>query len=225
MVLWQNYYRIKSSIDVRFGDLLKSSNYEALVGRLMNKSKVVFPHSYIHQEEQSSGQCDYIDSITGEKFDAKLPLSRKDGKQIGSIKGNVGNFSKIMYQEAAEFRLRPEKMASHDTLVRNLSLYQIMKELITKTNPDEHVVFFIPYPIVMDFTDFPLSGIVDILKAIYRLLCKELDFGEKQIYAIYVAYDKKVVLRNLGKDKREYIEFDELWQFVNYEVVSLGDKQ
>ena len=224
MILWQNYYLIKSSINVQFGNLLKSSNYEALVGELMNKSKVVFPHSYIHQDEQSSGQCDYIDSITGEKYDAKLPLSRKDGKQIGNNKGNVGNFSKIMYQEAAEFRIRPENMTSHDSLVMSLSLYNIMKNLIAKTNPDEHVVFFIPYPIVFDFTDFPLSGVVDILKAIYRLLNKELDFGEKQIYAIYVAYDKKVVLRNLGKDKREYIEFGELKRFVDYEVTTLTNQ-
>ena len=79
-----------------------------------------------------------------EKFDAKLPLSRKDGKQIGSNKGNVGNFSKIMYQEAAEFRVHPENMVSHDSLVMGLSLYKIMKNLIAKTNPDEHVVFFIP---------------------------------------------------------------------------------
>lgn len=224
MILWHNYYQIKSSIDIRFGELLKSSNYETLVGELMNQSKVVFPHSYIHQEEQSAGQCDYIDSITGEKYDAKLPLSRKDGAQIGSNKGNVGNFSKIMYQEAAEFRIRPEKMTSHDSLVMSLSLYNIMKNLIAKTNPDEHVVFFIPYPIVFDFTDFPLSGVVDILKAIYRLLNKELDFGEKQIYAIYVAYDKKVVLRNLGRDKREYIEFDKLRRFVDYEVITLGNQ-
>ena len=224
MILWQNYYLIKSSIDVRFGDLLKSSNYESLVGQLMNKSEVVFPHGYVHQEEQSSGQCDYIDSITGEKFDAKLPLSRKDGKQIGSNKGNVGNFSKIMYQEAAEFRFHPEHMASHDSLVKDLSLYKIMKDLIAKTKPDEHVVFFIPYPIVIDFTGFPLSGAVDILKAIYRLLNKEFDFGEKQICAIYVAYDKKVVLRNLGKDKREYIEFDELKRFVDYEVTTLTNQ-
>ena len=224
MILWQNYYLIKSSIDVRFGDLLKSSNYESLVGQLMNKSEVVFPHSYVHQEDQSSGQCDYIDSITGEKFDAKLPLSRKDGKQIGSNKGNVGNFSKIMYQEAAEFRFHPEHMASHDSLVKDLSLYKIMKDLIAKTKPDEHVVFFIPYPIVIDFTGFPLSGAVDILKAIYRLLNKEFDLGEKQIYAIYVAYDKKVVLRNLGKDKREYIEFDELKRFVDYEVTTLTNQ-
>ena len=203
---------------------MKSSKYESLVGELINKSKVVFPHSYIHQEDQASGQCDYIDSFNGEKFDAKLPLSRNDGKQIGSNNGNVGNFSKIMYQEVAEFRIRPGNMVSHDSLVMSLSLYKIMKNLITRTKPDEHVIFFIPYPIVFDFTHFPLSGVVDILKAIYRLLNKELDFGEKQIYAIYVAYDKKVVLRNLGRDEREYVEFDELWRYVDYEVITLGDQ-
>lgn len=223
MILWQNYYLIKSSIDIQFRDLLKSSRYEEHVGDLMKKSKVVFPHNYIHLEDQASGQCDYIDLLTGEKFDAKLPLSPKDGKQIGSNKGNVGNFSKIMYQEVAEFTVHPGNAVNHDSLVKALSLYKIMQNLIAKTNPDEHVIFFIPYPIVFDFTDFPLSGVVDILKAIYRLLNKELGFGEKQIYAIYVAYDKKVVLRNLGKDVREYIECDELLKYVSYEVTALNN--
>ena len=222
MILLQNFYLIKSSINIQFKDLLKSSKYEALVGELMNKSQVVFPHSYAHQEDQSAGQCDYIDSSTGEKFDAKLPLSSKDGKQIGSRKGNVGNFSKIMYQEVAEFKITPGNKANHDAMVMDLSLYKTMKNLISKTNPDEHVIFFIPYPIVLDFTNFPLSGAVDILKAIYRLLNKELDFGEKQIYAIYVSYDKKVVLRNLGRDQREYIECDELWRYLSYDVTTLN---
>ena len=75
---------------------------------------------------------------------------------------------------------------------------------------------------MLDFTNFPLSGAIDILKAIYRLLNKELDFGEKQIYAIYVSYDKKVVLRNLGRDQREYIECDELWRYLSYDVTTLN---
>ena len=51
MILLQNFYLIKSSINIQFRDLLKSSKYEALVGELMNKSQVVFPHSYAHQED------------------------------------------------------------------------------------------------------------------------------------------------------------------------------
>lgn len=43
MILLQNFYLIKSSINIQFRDLLKSSRYEALVGELMNKSQVVFP--------------------------------------------------------------------------------------------------------------------------------------------------------------------------------------
>lgn len=220
MILLKRSYKIHSSITVQFKNLLKSSNYEALVGELMNKSKVVFPHSYTHQEDQSSGQCDYIDSSTGEKFDAKLPLSPTDGKQIGSNKGDAGNFSKIMYQEVAEFRPSP---GNNESLVIDLKLYKIMKSLISRTNPDEHVIFFIPYPIVPDFTGFPLSDAVDILKAIYRLLDRELDFGKKQIFAIYVSYEEKVVLRNLGKDQREYLECNELLRYVGYDVTALNN--
>lgn len=221
MILWSNFYQIKSSINIQFRELLRSAKYEQLVGELMNKSKIVFPRSYIHLEDQSAGQCDYIDISNGEKYDTKLPLSPKDGKNIGSNQGNVGNFSKIMYREVAEFTLTPGAMTNHDALVTSLSLYKTMKTLIAKTLSDEHVIFFVPYPIVFDFTDFPLSGAVDILKAIYRLLNKEFSFGTKQIYAIYVSYDKKVVLRNLGTDQREYIECDELWRYLSYDVTCL----
>lgn len=223
MILWENSYLIRSLINIEFGELVKSSQYEVLVGEMINQSKVVFPNSYIHQEEQSSGQCDFVDSVTYEKYDAKLPLSPRDGAQIGSNEGNVGNFSKIMYQEAIEFSNYRSNTVRDDSQVTNLKLYGIMKKLIAKTNADEHVIFFIPYPIVLDFTDSPLSGMVDILKAIYRELSKEFDFSEKQIYAVYIAYDKKVVLRNLGKDIREYIEFDKLWSYVDYEVTTLNN--
>lgn len=218
MILWKNYFLIKSSINIDFKELIKSSKYEILIGELMNKSEIVFPHKYIHQEDQSSGQCDFVDSTTGDKFDAKFPLNKGQGKSIGSNNGDVGNFTKIMYQEALEFKPVPGTGSNRDLGIANLTLYSIMKNLILRTARDEHIIYFIPYPIVYDFEGFPLCGITDILKAIYRQLNKELSLGNKQIYAIYVGFDKKIVLRNLGTDKREYLQCNELLKYVAYDV-------
>lgn len=218
MILWKNCCLIKSSINIDFKELIKSSKYETLIGELMDKSEIVFPHKYIHQDIQSSGQCDFVDSTTGDKFDAKFPLNKGQGKSIGSNNGDVGNFSKIMYQEALEFKPVSSTGSNCDLGIANLTLYRIMKNLISRTEQDEHIIFFIPYPIVYDFEDFPLWGMTDILKAIYRQLNKELSLGRKQIYAIYVGFDKKIVLRNLGTDKREYLQCDELLKYVAYDV-------
>ena len=97
-----------------------------------------------------------------------------------------------------------------------------MERLIKKTNLDEHVIFFIPYPIVLDFENFPLIGSNDVLKKIYEELNIQMTFGSKQIYTIYISFDNKMVLRNLGIDCREYLDYPEINKYVNYDISSIN---
>lgn len=53
----------------------------------MNASITIFPDNYIHLDNQAHGECDFIDSVTGEKFDAKIPFDKRQGQMIGSRKG------------------------------------------------------------------------------------------------------------------------------------------
>lgn len=209
------YYKIKSSISNDFKTLMKSGNYEKIVLDFMNVSKDIFPGKYIHLTEQSHGECDFVDEKTSEKFDAKFPLNNKQGKIIGSDKGNVGSLPIELYTEAVEFS---HCFNSQRKKICDLQLYKIMNSIIAKSKNDENIIFFIPYPIVMDFEKFPLVGVQDILKKIYRELNAIHDLTKRDIFAIYVSFDNKAVLRNLKTDSREYLPCPELNKYVNYTI-------
>ncbi len=182
----------------------------------MNASKAIFPDQYIHLDNQAHGECDFVDVATGEKFDAKIPIDKRQGELIGSRKGDVGALTTELHSEALEFRycfLRdPPKP------IRELNLFKKMKSSISRTKPDENVVFFIPYPIVFDFENFPLIGASDLLKRIYCELASCTDMSGKHLYAIYISFDRKIVLRNLETDKREYLQFPEICYYIDYHI-------
>jgi hypothetical protein len=46
----------------------------------MNASKVILPGQYLHQDNQANGECDFVDVVTGEKFDAKILLIKDKDK-------------------------------------------------------------------------------------------------------------------------------------------------
>ena len=55
----------------------------------MNESKTVFPGVYEQHQKQSKGECDFYDVNTLEKYEAKLPFDKKEGKLICSNNSNL----------------------------------------------------------------------------------------------------------------------------------------
>ena len=104
MEILKNYYNIHSTIHNDIKELIKSGNYERIILDLMNASKTIFPNQYIHQDIQANGECDFIDVITGEKFDAKIPIDKRQGKLIGSRKGDAGALASEFYKEVLEYQ-------------------------------------------------------------------------------------------------------------------------
>ncbi len=216
MELLKNYYSIHSTIHNDIKDLIKSGNYERIILDLMNASSRIFPNTYVHIDNQSHGECDFIDSVTGKKFDAKIPIDEKQGKIIGSRNGDVRALTTELYNEALEFQACFSKEQKKP--LNELKLFKKMKTNISKTKADENVIFFIPYPIVLDFEGFPLIGIQDLLKKIYREMATNIDLSQKHLYAIYISFDKKMVLRDLETDEREYLDFPDMQHYVNYDI-------
>ena len=220
MELLKNYYTISSKINIDTKKLIKSGNYESIIVKLMNQSSSVFQGTYVHISTQSNGECDFIDVATKEKFDAKMPLNKRQGKMIGSKNGSVKFLATSLYTEAVEFARCMSQTTHKD--VTGLELYKVMQQCVEKTKVDENVIFFIPYPIVLDFEGFPLVGAKDLLKMFYLQLNKILDIKHKQLYAIYISFDKKIVLRNLGTDCREYLSCPEINRYVSYDVSTIN---
>ena len=105
---------------------------------LMNASNLVFPGSYIHITEQSSGQCDFIETTTGAKFDAKLPFLSTHGKLIASNKRDFRKWLELVMDEEAEFG--DDIIASRGKNIASLVLYKIMEARMYTANqsPDYH---------------------------------------------------------------------------------------
>ncbi len=214
MELFRNHYSIYSTIHNDIKDLIKSGNYEKIILDLMNSSKVIFPSNYIHLDNQAHSECDFVDVVTGKKFDSKIPINKAQGKIIGSRNGNIGALTTEFYNEALEFGTCFSEVQKNP--ISELKLYKKMRINIDKTKCDENIIFFIPYPIVFDFENFPLVGTSDLLKRIYRELDNNINISGKSIYAIYVSFDKKMVLRDLKTDKREYLSYPEMQKYTDY---------
>lgn len=216
MDLLKNYYSIYSTIHNDIKDLIKSGNYERIILDVMNASKIILPSQYLHQDNQDNGECDFVDAVTGEKFDAKIPIDKRQGQMIGSRKGHVGALTTEFQNEALEFQYC--FVGDQKKPITELNLFKKMKNNICKTKSDENVIFFIPYPIVFDFEGFPLVGASDLLKKIYSELATTTDIFGKRLYAIYISFDRKIVLRDLKTDKREYIQFPQMQCYVDYDI-------
>ena len=205
--------------------LFNKNNYEAYVLDIMNISKTLFPNTYSMVTDQSEGQCDYIDTITEEKFDAKLPFRDEqielltDGKKH---KPEIEKWINEMHIEAAEYD--PIFLRDNPDSIENLKLYTIMKEQILRDKEDENIVFFLPYPVSLSFESSIFSQFAsDYISLIFDRLKEKFDLEERTVYIIYPSSEKnKYVLRSTNDSYyKEYVSYDKIGKYFSYEVVDV----
>jgi len=151
-------FTIATTISEKFSNLIKKDKYESCLCELMNLSTAVFPGRYQRVLEQPSNECDFIDIDTGTKFDAKLPFEKKHGKLIGSEKQR--DFTKwlsLMQQQESEFG--EDIIASRGKNIACMELYKILSHRLETIEPDEHVIFFFPYPVLAAWSRKTCGGI------------------------------------------------------------------
>ena len=209
-------FKLKTSICDKFCKLIDKNVYEPMLCKLMNASILVFPGNYIHITEQSAGQCDFVETTTGVKFDAKLPFYSKHGKLIASNNRDFLKWLELMLDEETEFG--EDIIATRGKNIGSLELYKIMEERMNSIKEDENAIFFFPYPIVLDFEESSFISITsDYLDAIFRELKRQQKVGMRNIYAIYPAVDSNIVLRCLNTNQREYCQFATLEEFITFD--------
>ena len=202
-----------------FKNFIQSGNYEILILNLMNQSRIVFPNIYRRNENQSNSECDFVDTITEEKYEAKLPFDKKEGALICSNAGNLKDWLVYMMNEEAEFgELIIKKRGQHS--VTELKLYQTLAKRLKTVQENENAVLFFPYPITLDMdpvNEFSILQLCsDILDSVFRELKMNGLVGKRKIYGIYPAIDGKIVLRCLNDNKREYLSCVDLEKYFKY---------
>lgn len=208
-----------------FIELFNKKNYEKYVLEIMNNSKIIFPNSYIEVSNQSQGQCDFIDSVTNEKYDAKLPFFSEQIKLLTDGKKHKPEFEKWiseMQNEAAEFK--PLTYRDNPQYLEDTRLYKIMKTQILKDKKDENIVFFFPYPISLAVEDSVfLMFAADYISYILERLKKEITSNEINIYTIYPSSKKNSFVLRSTRDVyyKEYVTYDGMEKYFSYEIVDV----
>ena len=204
-------------IQDEFRTIIKSGNYEKIILDIMNSSKKIFPNEYIHQENQSHGECDFIDKNTEEKYDVKLPLYKKQGKLLGSHNFDYEAWFKSMMDEVAEFSNVINNRGNY--IAEELILYKVIKDRLATIKEDENLILFFPFPVV---TDDPNSIILrfasDILTFVFDALKNNGEIKSRKIYAIYPCMSNCLTIRFLNERKREYISNQPLKKYINYDI-------
>ena len=205
--------------------LIQSGNYEKYILSLMNKSKIIFPGIYAQNVDQSQSQCDFYEVKTLEKFEAKLPFDKREGKLICSNNANLKEWISFMMAEEEEFG---DKIITHrgQYTVDSLQLYKTIEKRLKTVQHDENAILFFPYPITLDFEpvgdEVAIHQLVsDILSSIFRELKRNCIIGDRKVFFIYPSIDRKFVLRCMNDDTREYIAYEEMNSFFiyNFEMI------
>ena len=192
---------------------MQRSAYENIIYDLMEASSRVFPGHYAHIKKQPNKEPDFIENNDKTKYDAKLVITTQLGEKFLSRNGNVSNYIEEMNKEAVEFS---DHFQIEKKRIEDCKLYKVITENIEKTQEDENVILFIPYPVVPDAENFPLKGAKDFLTLIYQSLVSNKTVGSREIYVIYLACDGKTVLRNMKTGEREYVYCPKLNEYITY---------
>ena len=197
-----------------FLELFQRQRYEKYVLDIMNKSERFFPNTYDMVLEQSSGQCDFIDCKTNEKFDAKIPFESKHMEMLTQGKKHepdILGWIKVLGEEAEEYN----KVIYKQDSINNLKLYNTMKKQVEKEKDDENIVFFLPFPIILSvegsvFCQFGANYLNDI----YSQLNEDLDLANRKIYVIYPSIERyKFAIKKIDEYYIEYVECEELGEY------------
>lgn len=206
-----------TTISNRFTNLINKNNYERLLCNLMNASQKVFPGIYKQNTDQSHGESDFIETETEKKFEAKLPFRPIHGELIASNHKNFQKWLELVYKETIQFG--KTLVATRGYNIESLELYKTIENQLNNIKPDEHAIFFFPYPVVWDEEELTILHMTsDFLDMIFRKLEEKGKIGSRGIYVIYPSLDGQMVLRCLNSRTREFLRCSEFDEFVTYNL-------
>ncbi|MPN43255.1 hypothetical protein SDC9_190814 [bioreactor metagenome] len=185
----------------------------------MNSSSRVFQNSYRRNSEQAHGECDFVDEKTGQKYDAKILFQQEQCRMIAN--GEIENWLRSMIKEQHEFG-ELIKMNQKDQICKT-TLFLEMEARLQRIKSDEDAIFFLPYPMVLDFPKNVFTQFaIDILSGTYHTVRDRHleELRDKETYIIYPTMVNDIVIRELSGSgtSREYLKTNEFSRYITYSV-------
>ena len=208
-------------------DLIQKDTYEMIIWRLMNESNKVFPSKYKYIEKQSHSECDFIDIVSEQKYDAKVLFSEQQCKILAKGNGieHLQEWYKSVNDELDE--------ASNNMMRRNLAgirktiLYKEFHRRLESVSDDEEAILFIPFLIVPESKNSIFMQFAsDIVSTTYDSIVEDYPekLKDKNTFIIYPSViDQKVVLRNLTSSIKEYLPIKLLSPYITFTLKDYPD--
>ena len=196
-----------------YSDLLDHRIYEPILEKIMNDSKKVFPDTYERIIKQDRNQSDFV-SKKGKYYDAKLLFDQEQCSNISN--SSMDDFISTLQKETDEI-YNALQSKNHLKIMRS-KLYSEVSDRISRANKKEDIVLFLPFAFTLEVPY--LYNTLDIFSLIFKIIKKyntELINGH-EIYAIYPNYKNQIVLKNLTKNKKEYLDKNYLSKYIKYDM-------
>ena len=209
-------YGVSISKDIK--ELIQSRTYEKIICNLMNESVILFPNSYKQVSSQSHGECDFVDTFTEKKYDAKLLFSNT---QCQIIAKGIDSLATWVRDVLNELTVASEKLINKDWKgIRDTSLYKEMLDRLLHVANDENGILFIPFPIVPAVRQsIFLQFAYDIVSVTFNAISEDYpdSCSGKDIVMIYPSpIDQLTVLRDLKTNRKEYLPIVSLSPFITF---------
>ncbi len=203
----------KIIIENNYKNLINKNYYEAEIYEIMNLSKKVFPDKYKHIKNQSHGESDFINEVTGELIDAKtiFPTKQCEKLSLNQIKEFIND---IVKETNEVFNVI---MGKDINTICNTILYKGILNALKNIKKQENVIVFIPFAFTLEM-EASLSSKLgsDMFTQIMRVMEKEMSdlFNNRIIYFIYPNIENKVIVKNYTRNICEYIDTDILSKYI-----------
>jgi len=193
------------NISKNIRNIIQSRIYENIILKVMNNSTKVFPGIYSKNGVQDAGECDFYNSITEEKYDAKIIFTNEQCQNISKGNENIEWLKSLLDEISEASKYMKEKNRFKATV-----FYNTLCRRLKSVERDENAILFIPFPIVSSRNESVwLRFSANIMSIAYEILIEEYpDICDKNIYLIYVNTKNEFVLCKLGTFMEEYIQME-----------------
>ena len=187
--------RTKDRFDRDYKNIRFSCNYEPIICRIMNDSKIVFPENYRWIEKQPHGEPDFINKADKtDYYDAKL-LYEEDICRILSRR-QYDSFIRKLHDAIS---VDEESISGMN--ISDLPIYSEMERRINSLTGDEKGILFLPYPVSTKMS----SSISCFFSDVFDSCFSAID-TEREVYLITLNIVNEVVISRLDKNNPQ-IEF------------------
>lgn len=193
--------------------LIQKETYEIIILKIMNSSQIVFNEEYEHIDKQSNGESDFVSMPSRELIDAKTIFLEEQCEKLSL--DDIKAFLNDIVKESNDIFYSIMNKSGLD--INSTILYTQISRALAKSNSNENIIIFIPFPFTLEIEDCIISKLnSDIFSQIMFKMKRENKnyFDNHKVYFIYPNIENKIIIKNVNDGITEYLSSDIIAKYI-----------